>query len=128
MTNLKYSQKKWAREKYLVMAHSQHHYNALRQLFKGNVWSVDKELEFERLLAEALAHNPSIKTLRTAYQHIWGYFKKCASDEERERFKELDLFLESHAQEMHEFLKCMTDKYRLPYLLQSRIIQLDKIQ
>ncbi|HFU1089749.1 TPA: DUF1722 domain-containing protein [Streptococcus suis] len=102
--------------------------NTLRQLFKGNVWSVDKELEFERLLAEALAHNPSIKTFRTASQHIWGYFKKCASDEERERFKGLDLFLESQAQEMHEFLKCMTDKYRPPYLFQSRIIQLDKIQ
>ncbi|MGQ7330945.1 DUF1722 domain-containing protein [Streptococcus suis] len=54
--------------------------------------------------------------MRTAYKHIWGYFKKCASDEERERFKELDLLLESQAQEMHEFLKCMTDKYRPPYL------------
>ena len=81
-------QKWWASEKYLVMAHSQAHYNALRLLFKGNQWSEEKELEFERLLKEAYQQTPTTKTLRTAYQHIWGYFKKKATSHEKDRYKE----------------------------------------
>lgn len=120
-------QKKWATEKYLVMAHSQTHYEALRLLFRGNQWSREKEVAFERLLAEAYDQAPTIKTLRTTYQHIWGYFKKKATTEEKERYKELDLFLEKHVVEMHEFLRDMTLKYQPAYLVHSRIFQKDAL-
>ena len=58
---LNHYQKRWAAEKYLVMAHSQAHYNALRLLFKGNQWSEEKEEEFERLLKEALSSDTDHK-------------------------------------------------------------------
>ena len=105
-------QKWWASEKYLVMAHSQAHYNALRLLFKGNQWTQEKELEFERLLKEAYQQTPTTKTLRTAYQHIWGYFKKKATIPEKDRYKELDQSLETRSVDMHQFLRDLTQKYQ----------------
>ena len=122
---LNHYQKRWAAEKYLVMAHSQAHYNALRLLFKGNQWSEEKELEFERLLKEAYRATPTTKTLRTAYQHIWGYFKKRATSPEKDRYKELDESLETKSADMNQFLKELTQKYQPAYLIQSRIMQLD---
>lgn len=125
---LNHYQKRWAAEKYLVMAHSQTHYNALRQLFKGNQWSEEKEVEFERLLKEAYQAAPTTKTLRTAYQHIWGYFKKKATSHEKDRYKELDQSLETKSADMHQFLRDLTQKYQPAYLVQSRIMQLDKLE
>ena len=122
---LNHYQKRWAAEKYLVMAHSQAHYNALRLLFKGNQWMQEKALEFERLLKEAYQQTPTTKTLRTAYQHIWGYFKKKATSPEKDRYKELDQSLETKSADMHQFLKDLTQKYQPAYLVQSRIMQLD---
>ncbi|BAN93190.1 hypothetical protein SDSE167_0799 [Streptococcus dysgalactiae subsp. equisimilis 167] len=81
--SLKTYQKQWAYQKYWVMAHSQQHYNALRELFKGNQWSEEKVLTFHCLIEEAQAIPPTVKSLRTAYQHVWGYFKKVASQEEK---------------------------------------------
>lgn len=122
---LNHYQKRWAAEKYLVMAHSQAHYNALRLLFKGNQWMQEKALEFERLLKEAYQQTPTTKTLRTAYQHIWGYFKKKATSPEKDRYKELDQSLETRSVDMHQFLRDLTQKYQPAYLVQSRIMQLD---
>ena len=122
---LNHYQKRWAAEKYLVMAHSQAHYNALRLLFKGNQWMQEKALEFERLLKEAYQQTPTTKTLRTAYQHIWSYFKKKATSPEKDRYKELDQSLETRSADMHQFLRVLTQKYQPAYLVQSRIMQLD---
>lgn len=122
---LNHYQKRWAAEKYLVMAHSQAHYNAFRLLFKGNQWTQEKALEFERLLKEAYQQTPTTKTLRTAYQHIWGYFKKKATSPEKDRYKELDQSLETRSADMHQFLRVLTQKYQPAYLVQSRFMQLD---
>ena len=122
---LNHYQKRWAAEKYLVMAHSQAHYNAFRLLFKGNQWMQEKALEFERLLKEAYQQTPTTKTLRTAYQHIWGYFKKKATSPEKDRYKELDQSLETRSADMHQFLRVLTQKYQPAYLVQSRFMQLD---
>ena len=122
---LNHYQKRWAAEKYLVMAHSQAHYNAFRLLFKGNQWTQEKALEFERLLKEAYQQTPTTKTLRTAYQHIWGYFKKKATSPEKGRYNELDQSLETRSADMHQFLRVLTQKNRPAYLVQSRIMQLD---
>ncbi|MDY3024149.1 YbgA family protein [Streptococcus hyovaginalis] len=116
------AQKEWAYQKYWVMAHSQQHYNALRQLFKGNEWSSDKAETFQHLLAEAEQIEPTLQTLRTAYQHVWGYFKKIASSEERECYKHFDATLDNSHREMLVFLQSLTAKYHIPYLMQSRLL------
>ncbi|CRH93304.1 Protein of uncharacterised function (DUF1722) [Chlamydia trachomatis] len=104
------------------MAHSQQHYNALRGLFKGNQWSEEKVLTFHCLIEEAQAIPPTVKSLRTAYQHVWGYFKKVASQEEKDHFKDLDAQLETKSEEMLCFLQEMTAHYQPSYLLSCRLI------
>lgn len=101
------------------MARSQAHYNALRQLFKGNDWSEDKDQILDQLLAEAAAIDPTPATLRTAYQHIWGYFKKIANDEEREAYKEM-IGDEATYEDLGEFLVQMTENYQPKYLVHSK--------
>ncbi|MFA9493323.1 DUF1722 domain-containing protein [Streptococcus sp. E17BB] len=115
-------QAQWAYHKYWVMGHSQAHYNAIRLLFKGNDWSADKEKDFYRLLAEAQAIAPTGATLRTAYQHIWGYFKKVANDEERDAYKEM-IGDETTYEELGEFLVQMIENYQPKYLVNSKFYE-----
>ena len=116
-------QQDWAENKYWVMAHSQQHYNQIRQLAKNNDWTVDKTTEFNRLLAEAEQQVPTIKTLTTAYQHIWGYFKKIATLEEKETYLNTLAQLAGGHDQLGPFLKGLTVKYQVAYLLQSRLIR-----
>lgn len=116
-------QKKWARHKYWVMAHSQQIYNQIRQLAKDNDWSEDKAALLEHLLAEAALQSPSQQTLTTAYQHIWGYFKKICLPEEKETYLRLLADLTVTSDQLGPFLKQLTLKYQIPYLMASRIIQ-----
>lgn len=113
------AQARWAYHKYWVMARSQAHYNALRQLFKGNDWSEEKDQLFDQLLAEAQAIDPTPATLRTAYQHIWGYFKKIANEEERDAYKEM-IEDEASYEELGAFLVQMIDNYQPKYLVNSK--------
>ena len=116
-------QQDWAENKYWVMAHSQQHYNQIRQLAKNNDWTVDKTTEFNRLLAEAEQQVPTVKTLTTAYQHIWGYFKKIATLEEKETYLNTLAQLAGGHDQLGPFLKGLTVKYQVAYLLQSRLIR-----
>lgn len=120
---LKEYQNNWAYQKYWVMAHSQKHYNSLRLLFKGNDWSLEKARTYEELILEAESFEPTVKTLRTAYQHVWGYFKKKATADELAQYKALEVHLESHTDEMLTFLQTLTAKYQPPYLVKCRLIQ-----
>src|SRR5574337_1021290 len=76
-------QVKWAEHKYWVMAHSQQLYNQIRVLAKNNDLSHETAVTFEKLLQEAALQVPTRKTLTTAYEHVWGYFKKIATPEEK---------------------------------------------
>ncbi|MCB2845882.1 YbgA family protein, partial [Streptococcus dysgalactiae subsp. dysgalactiae] len=51
-----------------------------------------------------------------------GYFKKVASQEEKEHFKDLDAQLEIRSEEMLYFLQEMTAHYQPSYLLSCRLI------
>lgn len=120
---LKQYQNNWAYQKYWVMAHSQKHYNSLRLLFKGNEWSLDKARTYEELILEVESYEPTVKTLRTAYQHVWGYFKKIATADELACYKALEEQLEYRTDDMLSFLQALTAKYQPPYLVQCRLIQ-----
>ncbi|EHI69735.1 DUF1722 domain-containing protein [Streptococcus ictaluri] len=115
-------QQEWAYQKYWVMAHSQQIYQQLRLLFRYNDWSSEKADQFNVLIQEAESLEPNLKTLRVAYQHVWGYFKKIASSEEKAYFKELDEALVSRQDDMLYFLQEMTSCYQPPYLLNCRLM------
>lgn len=80
------SQEEWARWKYFVMARSQKEYLALRQLFSGNQWSETKNKQFYQHLDIVKRMPVDLKSKRNTYEHVWGYFKKTATAEEKQHF------------------------------------------
>ena len=120
---LKEQQLRWAYQKYWVMAHSQQSYNEIRQLFKNNTWSLAKEQELALILADTQNKVPTVKTLTTAYQHVWGYFKKKCTPAEKQHYLTLLANLTEDNDELGPYLKQLTIKYQIAYLLDSRLIQ-----
>lgn len=115
-------QVKWAEHKYWVMAHSQQLYNQIRALAKNNDWSDETTVTFDSLLEAAARQVPTRKTLTTAYEHVWGYFKKIATLEEKSDYLRFLAELEADHDQLGPFLKNLTLKYQVPYLMQSRLI------
>lgn len=112
-------QKEWARWKYFVMARSQNEYLALRQLFSGNQWSEEKNKQFYQHLDTVKKLPLDVKARRNAYEHVWGYFKKMTSSEERQHFFILlDQMTETDDQAL-PYLKELAEKYQRTYLLDS---------
>ena len=116
-------QVKWAEHKYWVMAHSQQLYNQIRALAKNNDWSDETAVTFEKLLQEAALQVPTRKTLTTAYEHVWGYFKKIATPEEKHDYLRFLDELEVDHDQLGPFLKDLTLKYQVTYLMHSRLIR-----
>jgi uncharacterized protein YbgA (DUF1722 family) len=116
-------QRRWAENKYWVMAHSQQIYNEMRQLAKDNDWSAEKNSKFEVLLRVAAQQTPTVKTLTTAYQHVWGYFKKICTPIEKAKYLKLLQQLDPMNDLLGPFLKQMAVKYQIEYLVNSRIIR-----
>ena len=79
--------------------------------------------EFERLLENAVGQTPTVKTLTNAYQHVWGYFKKIATTSEKQTYLQLLQELSPQKDDLGPFLKHLTEKYQVSYLLNSRLIQ-----
>ncbi|MHA8137638.1 YbgA family protein [Lactobacillaceae bacterium Scapto_B20] len=116
-------QQNWAFNKYWVMKHSQQAYNQIRILARDNDWTVEKQTEYQQILQRASQQMPTKATLTTAYQHVWGYFKKIATDGERQTYVKLLNQLTADDDQLGPFLVQLTNKYDVKYLLDSRIIQ-----
>ncbi|KAA9300337.1 MULTISPECIES: YbgA family protein [Aerococcus] len=79
-------QKLWAQNKYLVLSKSQKIYQEIRQYLK----QTQPELAVvEAYIEEARALPEDRGQVVNAYQHVWGYFKKLATDQEKSDFMEL---------------------------------------
>ncbi|MEG0373353.1 DUF1722 domain-containing protein [Enterococcus viikkiensis] len=114
-------QKEWARWKYFVMARSQEDYLVIRQLFSGNHWSEEKAQLFYQRIEHVKTLPVNVKAQRNAYEHVWGYFKKIASKEERgEFFRRLDRLNETEDFAL-PYLKKLAEKYQITYLLDSHL-------
>lgn len=113
-------QKSWAQNKYWVMSRSQQQYNAIRLLAKGNDWSEEKHKQYQEILQRLEHVSPTEKTLCVTYQHIWGYFKRSATLDEKNKFKELSTNYLVNQPQIEPFLKTLADKYKQDYLLNMR--------
>lgn len=116
-------QRIWAYNKYWIMARSQQLYNKVREMAKDNQWTPEKDLIFKRILEEAANTKPTRATLVTAYQHVWGYFKKICTDDEKNTYLKLLVTLTPNNDQLGLFLKQLAIKYQITYLLESRIIK-----
>lgn len=117
------AEKLWAREKYLVLSKSQNIYLQIREYLKGDNIHLDVLRE---MIHQAKALPENRREVINALQHIWGYFKKAATEAEKSNFLQL---LEEYRQEMTSkdgillYLKEMLDRYPNEYLANSSIFE-----
>ena len=76
-------QQLWARNKYLVLSHSSNIYNEIRQYLKNEEVEVSHVQEMIDRACQIPEHRGQVCN---AFQHIWGYFKKKATDAERKDY------------------------------------------
>ena len=76
-------QQLWARNKYLVLSHSSNIYNEIRQYLKQEVVELSQVQEMIDRACQIPEHRGQVCN---AFQHIWGYFKKKATENERKDY------------------------------------------
>ena len=76
-------QQLWARNKYLVLSYSSNIYNEIRQYLKNEEVEVSQVQEMIDRACQIPEHRGQVCN---AFQHIWGYFKKKATDVERKDY------------------------------------------
>ena len=76
-------QQLWARNKYLVLSHSSNIYNEIRQYLKNEQVKVSHVQEMIDRACQIPEHRGQVCN---AFQHIWGYFKKKATEAERKDY------------------------------------------
>ncbi|OUL07530.1 UV damage repair endonuclease UvsE [Sedimentibacter sp. SX930] len=113
-------EKEWGRYKYAILEKSPAIYQAIRTLLK------DKEAypvrEFYRFINTAFAEELHPGYAENAAAHVWGYFKKNASESERRQYeKNLANFRNGTGTlaTLKRQLFILAEKYDSDYLLQS---------
>ena len=76
-------QQLWARNKYLVLSHSSNIYNEIRQYLKNEEVELSQVQEMIDRACQIPEHRGQVCN---AFQHIWDYFKKKATDVERKDY------------------------------------------
>ncbi|MGK0575829.1 DUF1722 domain-containing protein [Macrococcus capreoli] len=109
----------WKKEKYKVMYYNQNQYNTIRQLMRE---SLDELSTLEAIINEIYQMTPTKGSKINSYQHMWGYFKKIATTEEKETYQKYISTFEHHEQDLHELLKVLSLKYDMTYLKNSSIL------
>lgn len=114
-------EKLWRYEKYNVMMHSQKAYLDIRESLKGNLSY--EALEFK--IKTAKKTEPTKGSIMNTFDHMWGYFKKIATNEEKAQYiKYKEQFQRNHisAYELLQFIHQLAVKYEQTYLLESTIL------
>ena len=106
----------WRSEKYKVMYYSQKHYNLIRQLMRTTP-TLD---QLQQLLKEAYNEQPTDGSKQNAIEHMWGYFKKIATLEEKDTYKKL--LQSKQFSTLQSFLYELAIQYDVTYLLNSSIL------
>lgn len=83
---IKYLENEWALYKYTVLERNPSGYQKIRTLLKNK--DSYPAVEFYRILDESLEKEPTVGTSLNALLHVFGYFKKQATENERNQFME----------------------------------------
>ena len=73
----------WAKNKYLVLSHSSKIYLEIRQYLKSDSMEA---AHVQDLIDQAVIMPENRGQVSNAFQHIWGYFKKQATPDEKAEF------------------------------------------
>ena len=115
-------QELWAQNKYLVLSKSQKIYLEIREYLKTE----DPELAVvEAYIDQAKAMPEDRGQVINAYQHVWGYFKKLATEQEKADFMQLlSAYQKSEARQSDfaQAVKDLLEIYPNAYLEGSSLI------
>ena len=115
--NRQKTEKLWREEKYRVMFHSQKHYNQIRQAMRDQL----PHDRIEQLIQSARQQTPTAGSMRNACQHMWGYFRKVATTEEKNYYEQL--LNANDIPTLLCYLHHLANNYNIPYLQESTILQ-----
>lgn len=114
-------EKLWRYEKYNVMMHSQKSYLNIRESLKRDITYDDLQSKID----DAKDIVPTKGSIINTYDHMWGYFKKIATEEERNQYlKYKSQYQENEIQYqcLITFIYKLAVKYNQKYLLESTIL------
>lgn len=118
-------QQLWARNKYLVLSHSSNIYNEIRQYLKNEEMEVSHVQELINRACQIPEHRGQVCN---AFQHIWGYFKKKATDAERKDYMLLldrYRFGQASKEELIAQTRDLLERYPNAYLQNSTLLRGD---
>ncbi|KXT80811.1 YbgA family protein [Streptococcus oralis] len=118
-------QQLWARNKYLVLSHSSNIYNEIRQYLKQEVVELSRVQEMIDRACRIPEHRGQVCN---AFQHIWGYFKKKATDAERRDYMLLldrYRFGQASKEDVIAKTRVLLDCYPNTYLQHSTLLKGD---
>ena len=118
-------QQLWARNKYLVLSHSSNIYNEIRQYLKQEVVELSLVQEMIDRACQIPEHRGQVCN---AFQHIWGYFKKKATDAERKDYMILldcYRFGQTSKEDLIAKTRELLDRYPNTYLQHSTLLKGD---
>ena len=118
-------QQLWARNKYLVLSHSSNIYNEIREYLKQEVVEVS---EVQVMIDRACQIPEHRGQVCNAFQHIWGYFKKKATDTERKDYMLLlgrYRFGQASKEDLITKTRDLLDRYPNIYLQHSTLLKGD---
>ena len=115
-------QKLWAKNKYLVLSYSSKIYLEIRTYLKQEEVSQNKVSE---LIKQAISLPEDKGQVTNALHHVWGYFKKYATKEEKDNF--FEIIDEYHnniykKEDLIKEVKHLLNKYPNKYLEESTFI------
>lgn len=116
-------QQLWAQNKYLVLSHSSNIYNEIRQYLKNEEVEVSLVQEMIDRACQIPEHRGQVCN---AFQHIWGYFKKQASiDERKDYILLLDLyrFGQASMEDLIAKTRELLERYPNAYLQNSTLLK-----
>ena len=112
----------WAKNKYYVLSKSHKVYLEIREYLKGT--EVDIQFLKEKIL-NLRDVEESKKDFNNAILHVWGYFKKDASNVEKQGlFCILEKYMTEKANQesVLEYIKVLLKKYPNQYLQESTLL------
>ena len=113
----------WAKNKYYVLSKSHKVYLEIREYLK------EKEVDITHLnhkIEKVREMEESKKDFSNAILHVWGYFKKEASEiEKQEFFNRLEEYMDGkNSQEsVIEYINALLEKYPNKYLQESTLLR-----
>lgn len=124
------TEKLWAKNKYDVMAKGYEHYKRISKEL-NNASSTEDLLAVYKQIEDALNFPYTKKGMRTTLEHMWGYFKKQTTTEEKNVFfLKLNHLISSSPpitdeklMPIRQYLMRLLDKYPSDYLLASTFVQ-----